>query len=101
MKARFSSEARNDLLDIAEYIALDSPRRARSYVGELRACAIDIARTPEAFPIADGQGHRGIRRRVFGNYIIFYRASGDRLGILRIVHGARDHSTLFDEPPAS
>jgi toxin ParE1/3/4 len=90
LKARFSSQARNDLLDIAEYIAVDSPRRARSYVRELRTCAITIARSPEAFPIADGQGHRGIRRRVYGNYLIFYRASGDRLQIPRIVHGARD-----------
>ena len=100
MKTRFATEARNDLLDIAEYIGADSPRRARSFVRELRACALDVARSPEAFPIAEGQEHRDIRRRVFGSYLIFYRVSQSRLGILRIVHGARDTSKLFDKPTA-
>jgi len=33
----------------------------------------------------------------FSNYLIFYRVQDDMLQILRVVHGARDYATMFNE----
>ena len=33
----------------------------------------------------------------FRNYLIFYRPHGDVLHVLRIFHGARDYTTMFNE----
>ena len=41
-----SPEARDDLLEIAEYIAQDSPRAARRVVKELEAAMERLARMP-------------------------------------------------------
>jgi toxin ParE1/3/4 len=32
----------------------------------------------------------------FSNYLIFYRPQGDVLQILRVIHGARDYATIFN-----
>ncbi len=37
-----------------------------------------------------------MRRRVHGAYLILYRIGGERLDILRIIHGARDYPALLD-----
>jgi plasmid stabilization system protein ParE len=40
---------------------------------------------------------RMMRLQNFKNYLIFYRTSGgDKLEVIRIVHGARDLPTLFE-----
>lgn len=40
----------------------------------------------------------GIRRRVHGSYLIFYRIGGDAVEILRILHGATEYErALFPE----
>jgi toxin ParE1/3/4 len=42
--------------------------------------------------------HTGVRRRPYGNYLIFYRISDDRIEVLHVLHGARDYeSILFPE----
>ncbi|MFF0950878.1 type II toxin-antitoxin system RelE/ParE family toxin [Rhizobium leguminosarum] len=42
--------------------------------------------------------HTGIRRRPYGNYLIFYRVGEDRIEILHILNGAQDfESILFSE----
>ena len=53
---------------------------------------------PSAFPLVPRYEHRGIRLRVSGNYLIFYRVEVDRVVIVRILHGARDYeAVLFPE----
>lgn len=39
----------------------------------------------------------GLRYFTVGDYVIYYRVSGNMLSIARILHGARDLSGLFDE----
>ena len=42
-----------------------------------------------------------IRRRVYGNYLIFYRTMSDAVEVLHVLHGARDYENLIfpdDEP---
>ena len=98
MKVAFTSEAREDLRDIAEHIATDAPRRALSFIQELRESARGMGRTPRAYPMDPRYESVALRRRVHGNYLILYRIVGDRVDILRIIHGARDHVRLPGSP---
>ena len=95
MKVVLTREAREDLEGIADHIAADSPRRARSFVRELLEAGRGIGRAPRAYPVAPRYGGVEIRRRVHGAYLIFYRIDVGAVTILHILHGARD----YDAPP--
>jgi toxin ParE1/3/4 len=57
-----------------------------------------LAEMPKAFPLLGQRPGSGIRRRVHGDYLIFYIFLTDRIDILHILHGARDsESMLFPE----
>jgi toxin ParE1/3/4 len=94
MKVVFTRAARADLEDIGNYIARGNPRRALSFARELRAAALALADTPQAFPLVPRHEHHGIRRPA-GNYLIFYRIEAERLVIVRVLHGARDYEPLL------
>lgn len=97
MKVVLTDEARRDLEDIGDYIAQDNPRRARSCVRDLIDAARHIGDGPEGFPLVGRYRHPNVRRRVYGNYPIFYRIEADRVAILHVLHGARDYDAFPDE----
>lgn len=85
-----SGRARQDLLDIGDFIARDSPARARSFIGELRKACLSLARSPFRFAQLSGFEAQGYRRRVHGNYLILYRVTEEAVIVLRIVSAALD-----------
>lgn len=95
MKVRLSSEARRDLIAIGDYIARDNPSRAHSFIKELTNKCAGLADIPLGYAIVPRYGARGIRRCVHGNYQIFYRADGDLIFVVRVLHGARDYEALL------
>ncbi len=98
MKAILSDKAKNSITEIGEYIAEDNPRRAASFVRELRAKAMQIGNMPRAFPLMPRFEAQAIRRRPFGNYLIFYRIEDDRIFIIDILHAAQDtEAQLFPD----
>lgn len=50
---------------------------------------------PEAFSFVPRFERRGVRRRVYGNYLIFYQVEEARLVILHVLHGARDYGAIL------
>ena len=91
-----ASEA--DLEAIGDYIARDNPVRAASFVRELFRSCLDTAEMPEAWPVVSRYEHHGIRRRVHGRYLIFYRIGEMQITILHILNGAMDvEAILFPE----
>jgi plasmid stabilization system protein ParE len=96
MRLDFSAEAEGDLRSIGAYIAADNPRRAVSFLRELRTVCERTARTPRGSPLLTDLEARGIRRRPFGNYVIFYRAGENAVVIVRILHAARNYSAILD-----
>ncbi len=90
MKVVFAPLANQALEQIGDFIAQDNPRRALSFVRELREKARGLARSPRAFPLIPLYEARGIRRRVHGPYLILYRVETDAIVILNILHGAQD-----------
>lgn len=73
MKVTVTEAAWADMLAIGRTIAHDNPHRAETFLEELYERCHGIGRTPKAYPLVPGYEASGIRGRVHGNYLIFYR----------------------------
>ena len=92
----FSNKAEEDLEEIADYIAQDSPTRALSFISVLRQQCEKLSlyptsfrRYPELGPDAHIMPHK--------NYVILYLNLDDYVSIERILHGARDILALLED----
>jgi plasmid stabilization system protein ParE len=90
-----TAAAEADLIEIGEYIRQDNPARAARFVGELLDCCYGLADLPRIYPLVPRYQHWGVRRRVHGNYLIFYRVLNDLIEVLHILHGARDYEAIL------
>ena len=90
MKVVLSAQAEADLEDIGDCIALDNPRRALTFIQELRESCENLATRHKAFPLVPRYADLGVRRRLHGNYMIFYHAGPAAIEVLHILHGAMD-----------
>lgn len=102
MRLVTSDRAKRDIEDIARYIGLDSLQSAETFRRAFDDACELLLHTPEM------GSHRGFYNPTlddlrmlplqnFKNYLIFYRSSrGDKIEIIRVVHGARDLPTLFE-----
>jgi toxin ParE1/3/4 len=95
MKVDISAEAERDLEAIGDHIARDNPGRALSFLRELRAKCVALADLPEGFPLVHRYKALGVRRRVHGNYLIFYRVEPERVVVLHVLHGAMDYAPIL------
>ncbi len=88
-KLSYSPIAREDIKDLAAYIARDKPMAARKWAQRVRRKCRLIARNNEL-----GDAHEelgvGIRSTYPGDYIIFFRAGSKVVEILRVIRGDRD-----------
>jgi toxin ParE1/3/4 len=87
--------AERDLEDIASYVAAQSPRSALMLIRGLREKCESLADAPRGYPLVPRYEHKGVRRRPFGNYLIFYRVGQDAIEVIHILHGARDYEPLL------
>jgi plasmid stabilization system protein ParE len=92
---RLADEAEADLEAIGDRIAQDGPARAATFVGELRERCLGLARFPRRFALVPRYGRHGIRHRVHGNYLIFYRVEEEAVVMVHVLHGAMDHSQIL------
>jgi len=85
--------ARNDLSEIYDFIATDSPKNAASFISDLTKQIAWIAESD--FPGAP-RDHvaAGLRAFVYRRRCIYFRLEADTVLILRVVHGARDVDAL-------
>lgn len=97
MHLLFTPLAEQDLESIADYIAADNPRRAITFVQELRQRCQRIALSPASYRMRPELGE-GIRSCAHGHHVIFFEASASAVTMLRILHGARDLPRLFPPP---
>ena len=95
MKVVFTEPAGNDLEAIGDWIAKDNPLRAASFARELRDACLEIGPRPTAYQFVEHRHSDGIRRKVYGNYLIFYRAGADDVVVLHVLHGAMDYAAIL------
>lgn len=87
--------AEADLESIGDWIAADNPTRALTFVQELRRRCETLAHSPRGHALVPHFEHLGIRRRVYRDYLIFYRIIRDTIEVLHVLHGARDYESIL------
>ena len=95
MKVVITEPALADLREIGDWIALDNPMRAFELVEELEADCAGLSENPLRFQLVARFESSGVRRRVHGSCLIFYRVDPTEVTVLRILHGARDYEPLI------
>lgn len=95
MRVRISAVAEAELEEIGDYIAADSPRRAFTFIKELREAALAVGGHPKAYPLIPRYESYGFRRRPYGSYLIIYTVETDHVAIAHILHAARDYEALL------
>ena len=81
-------------MDIGDFIALDNPERAASFIAEIEARMMEAANRPGSFP-ARRDLHDGLRAAPHGRYLIFFLEMTDEVQIVRVLHGARDLARIL------
>jgi plasmid stabilization system protein ParE len=95
MRLAFTDAAEQELEALGDYVAFDNPAGALSFVRELRKDCALLATMPDRHPLLARYRASGIRRRVYGSYLIFYRVEGETVQILHILHGAMDYEAIL------
>jgi len=96
MRCGFSTTAELDLEETGDYIARDNPKRAISFIAELKERCFLIVHAPYGSPLREDLG-AGVRMVSFGRYLIFYTVheDADEVRVERILHAARDIDQSF------
>jgi toxin ParE1/3/4 len=98
-KLYLTARARQDVLEIEEYIAIDSPQAAVKFTDRLEQRWLSIKDNPNI-----GRKRTDLipdlRSVLEGDYFIFYRIVDKTIEIVRIVHSAREMKKIF-KPPVS
>jgi toxin ParE1/3/4 len=95
-KLHLSSEAKGDLADIWWYIAQDSEHSADAIIEKITQKFDELLINPKIGRIRADLAPQ-LRTIPVGKYIIFYRSITEGIEIVRVIHGARDIESLFDE----
>ncbi len=95
---QFTPQATDDLLDIWSFIARDNPEAAdRVEAAVFRACDL-LAASPRAGRMRSDLTRFPVRFWVvhpYSNYLIVYDPEKKPLQIIRILHGARDLTSVL------
>jgi toxin ParE1/3/4 len=90
-----AAEAERDLETIGDRIARDNLDRAVTFIAELLDACVGLAKFPQRFPLVPRYEDRGVRHRLHGNYLIFYRIEREKIVVVHILHGAMDYAGLL------
>jgi toxin ParE1/3/4 len=94
MRLELSPYIERDLEEIADWIAQDNPRRAVSFIQEIREEFRRIGEGPLLYQLRPEIG-ADARLAVVGRYVILFRITGELIRIERVVFGGRDMPGLF------
>ena len=89
MAVKWLKIALHNLGSIADYIALDNPKRAITFIQELREKTNLLPEFPSVGRAGRVAGTRELV--VHKNYIVTYRMKGESIEILRVRHVAQKH----------
>jgi toxin ParE1/3/4 len=94
-RVTWRSIAVRDLGEAYAYIGEEAPEAAERLLDSVERSIELLLENPSAgrlseFPSTRARGIRSWSPRGFPNYLIFYKADGNGLEIIRFLHGARD-----------
>ncbi len=86
---KWTEPARNDLSEIYDFIARDSPGAAQALVERVLNATEQLASFPESGRIVPELPDLGYRELIVGSYRVIYRIEGNTLWIAVVAHGRR------------
>ena len=89
MDIEFTERARKDLNDIFNYISLDSPQYAESFLRDIYEKIENLELFSKIGRRVPEIEHRNVRELIFKNYRIVYRILNEKIQIITIIHGSR------------
>lgn len=92
---RWAEHARDDLREVFDFIARDSPQAAEALVERILRATERLQRFPESGRKVPEFLDLGYRELLVGSYRIQYRIDADTVWIATVVHGSR----LLTETP--
>ena len=93
MKVVLTRLAESDLAQSGDWIARDNPRAAGRWIESALMECESLSANVERYPRI---GFADLRKRPFGDYVIFYRVT-DQVEIIRVLHAARDWASLLGD----
>ena len=96
-EVKIFSTAKQDLLEIIDYLNTLSREAALRYYDLLTEEIASLATMPERCPRPKdlALAAKGYRYLAVKNYLVFYVVSGDTVQIRRILYGRRDYLSLL------
>lgn len=96
-KLKFTGQARKDLRNIKNYIAMDKPSAAENFVNELEKTCYLLAESPEiGLQKEQYQGFYGFPHK---DYMVFYEVSDEAVIIAHVTRGGRLLEALLKRHP--
>lgn len=95
MRLELSAFVEGDLDLIASTIAADNPRRAVTFIQDIRMKLAAVARNPLIYQLRPDIGE-GARLVSVGRYAILFRIAGDVVRVERVVWGGRDLPEMLE-----
>jgi toxin ParE1/3/4 len=94
---RYLPIAQDDLIEIYDWIAKDSPSRASSFVEKINIRIGALAQSPNLgrIPRHPRLKEYGYRVLILDSYLIFYIIRGQIIEIHRVIHGSRNLDHLI------
>lgn len=97
LEVSFSPNAERNLEQIEDYITDNgNADAAAKVVDQIVERCDELAAMPRSGKARE-EIAPGVRSAISGMYIIYYRIHSDKIEILRVWHGARDHTALIGE----
>lgn len=94
MRVRLSRYIQGDLQEIADWIAEDNPRRAITFIQEIREAFRQIGDGPLLYQLRPEIGEDA-RLAIVSRYVILFWVDADVVRIERVVFGGRDLPSQF------
>lgn len=88
-QVRWTLRAVEDLHEIHDFIATDSPRSASAFVDRLLESVERLALFPESGRVVPESPSTGHREIIVAGYRILYRRAGETVWIATVIHGRR------------
>ncbi len=88
-EVEWSITAQNDLNEIIDYIAQDSLEFALSFYDQVKEKLINLTEFPKIGRKVPELDDPNIRELILRNYRLIYRIQGEKIQIVRLIHGSR------------
>lgn len=97
MRVHFTPASLRDLVNIARFIAADSPQRADSFTKELILACEALGFHPERYAILPRYSKQRYRRRPVEHYSVIYVIDPDEVRVVRVVSSWVDLDTALND----